>query len=52
MPYQVDPDFWRAEPVAEERLICSAGLECRDYPALMQAVAGLDVRVIISAGSY
>jgi glycosyltransferase involved in cell wall biosynthesis len=52
VPYQVDTDFWRPQPVAEERLICSAGLEFRDYPVLMRAVAGLDVRVVIGAASH
>jgi glycosyltransferase involved in cell wall biosynthesis len=52
IPYQVDTDFWRPQPVAEERLICSAGLEFRDYPSLMQAVDGLDVRVVIGAASH
>jgi glycosyltransferase involved in cell wall biosynthesis len=52
IPYQVDPDFWHPLPIAEERLICSAGLEFRDYPALMRAVDGLDVRVVIGAASH
>lgn len=51
MPYQVDTDFWRPQPVAEEALICSAGLEHRDYPTLFQAVEGLDVRVAVGAAS-
>jgi len=52
VPYQVDTDFWCPQPVSEERLICSAGLEFRDYPVLMQAVNGLDVRVVIGAASH
>lgn len=52
VPWQVDPDFWRPRPVPEERLICSAGLECRDYPVLMRAVDGMDVRVVIGASSH
>jgi glycosyltransferase involved in cell wall biosynthesis len=53
IPYQVDPDFWRPQPhVTEERLICSAGLEFRDYPTLARAVDGLDVRVVIGAASH
>src|SRR5581483_5820154 len=52
VPFQVDPDFWRPEPGAEERLICSIGLEFRDYPTLMQAVDGLDVQVMIGAASH
>ena len=53
MPYQVDTDFWRPqEGVPEERLICSAGLEHRDYPTLFRAVDGLDVRLVVGAASY
>jgi glycosyltransferase involved in cell wall biosynthesis len=52
LPYQVDTDFWCPQPVAEERLVCSAGLEFRDYPALMRAVDGLDVGVVIGAASH
>jgi glycosyltransferase involved in cell wall biosynthesis len=37
--------------VPQERLICAAGLERRDYATLMQAVDGLDVRVVIAAAS-
>ena len=51
IPYQVDADFWCPQPVAEERLICSAGLEFRDYPTLMSAVEGMDVEVVIGAAS-
>ena len=32
-------------------MICAAGLERRDYPTLMEAVDGLDVRVVIAAAS-
>jgi glycosyltransferase involved in cell wall biosynthesis len=53
VPYQVDTDFWRTpENTAEERLICSAGLEFRDYPTLARAVDGLEVRVVIGAASH
>src|SRR5579859_6531737 len=52
IPYQVDADFWCPQPVAEERLICSAGLEFRDYPTLVSAVEGLDVEVVIGAASH
>lgn len=52
IPYQVDADFWCPQPVAEERLICSAGLEFRDYPTLVSAVQGLDVEVVIGAASH
>jgi glycosyltransferase involved in cell wall biosynthesis len=52
VPYQVDVDFWHPLPVTEERLVCSAGLEFRDYPTLLCAVEGLDVRVVIGAASH
>jgi hypothetical protein len=52
VPYQVDTEFWKPQPVAEERLICSAGLEFRDYPTLMNAVGELNVRVVIGAASH
>jgi glycosyltransferase involved in cell wall biosynthesis len=52
VPYQVDVDFWRPLAVPEERLVCSAGLEFRDYPTLVRAVDGLDVRVVIGAASH
>jgi glycosyltransferase involved in cell wall biosynthesis len=52
VPYQVDTEFWQSQPIAEERLICSAGLEFRDYPTLVQAVDQLDVQVVIGAASH
>jgi glycosyltransferase involved in cell wall biosynthesis len=52
VPYQVDTDFWRPQPLAEERLVSSAGLEYRDYPTLSRAVDGLGVRVVIGAASH
>jgi glycosyltransferase involved in cell wall biosynthesis len=52
VPYQVDTRFWCPQPVAEERMICSAGLEFRDYQTLMKAVADLDLRVVIGAASH
>ena len=52
VPYQVDTQFWRPQHVPEERLICSAGLEFRDYPTLIEAVQDLDVHVVIGAASY
>ena len=32
-------------------MICTAGLEFRDYPTLIEAVRGLDARVVIAAAS-
>ncbi len=52
LPYQADTDFWKPLPVAEERLICSAGLEFRDYPTLVAAAQDLDVKVVIGAASH
>jgi glycosyltransferase involved in cell wall biosynthesis len=52
IPYQVDTTFWQLENTPEERLICSAGLEFRDYPTLVRAVEGLDVKVVIGAASH
>jgi glycosyltransferase involved in cell wall biosynthesis len=53
MPYQVDAGFWQpSSEVAEERLICSVGLEFRDYPTLLRAVDGLDLKVLIGAASH
>ena len=33
------------------RMICSAGLEWRDYPTLIEAVTGMDVEVRLAAAS-
>src|SRR5262249_54772927 len=53
LPYQADTEFWTPrDDVPEERMICSAGLEFRDYPTLVQAVDGLDVHVVIGAASH
>jgi len=50
-PYCVDTTFWRPCAVPEEQLIVTAGLEARDYETLLEAVKGLDVQVVIQAGS-
>jgi len=61
-PFMVDDRFFspeadgrrnerlEAERLAEPR-ICSVGLEFRDYPTLLEAVRGLDVRVVLAAAS-
>jgi glycosyltransferase involved in cell wall biosynthesis len=51
--FMVDSEFFAPGRVDVERrrLICSAGLERRDYPTLMEAVDGLDVDVVIAAAS-
>ena len=62
-PFMVDADFFapaQAGPAQETLhalvpgnvpVICAVGLEFRDYPTLMAAVKGLNVHVIIAAGS-
>lgn len=51
--FMVDTMFFDPQTVEVPRrkMICSAGLERRDYPTLMAAVAGLDVEVVIAAAS-
>ena len=56
-PFMVDTAFFAPqEPFAPDkadgrRVICSAGLEWRDYPTLLEAVRGLDVHVVVAAAS-
>ncbi len=61
-PFMVDADFFHPDQVTPQHtvegleldgrpLICAVGLEFRDYPTLMAAVEGLDVQVVIAAGS-
>jgi glycosyltransferase involved in cell wall biosynthesis len=52
-PFMVDTRFFSPDAVemARRRMICSAGLEFRDYPTLIQAVSGLDVDVVLAAAS-
>ncbi len=61
-PFMVDARFFspnqnsRVENLAdlidpEKPLICTAGLEYRDYPTLLAAVRGLNVQVVIAAAS-
>jgi glycosyltransferase involved in cell wall biosynthesis len=52
LPYQVDPDFWQPQPVPEEPVVSSAGLEFRDYPTLLTAADGLAARIVIGAASH
>jgi glycosyltransferase involved in cell wall biosynthesis len=51
--FMVDTEFFSPDKVqaTKRRMICSAGLERRDYPTLMDAVDGLDVEVVIAAAS-
>jgi glycosyltransferase involved in cell wall biosynthesis len=54
LPYQVDTAFWQPLPAigpgaAHSRpLILVPGHECRDYPTMVAALAGLDAEVRIS----
>jgi glycosyltransferase involved in cell wall biosynthesis len=53
-PFTVDTEFFAPDRVAAASgapMICTAGLERRDYPTLMEAVRGLDARVVIAAAS-
>ncbi len=62
-PFMVDDDFFSPSPLYEDirpeldlhypglPTICAVGLEFRDYPTLVEAVRGLDVQVVIAAGS-
>ena len=46
-PRKACPKLW----AIEKPVLCSVGLEFRDYPTLMEAVEGLDCEVIIAAAS-
>lgn len=55
-PFMVDTRFFAPDRVPPTRstdgpLICSVGLEARDYPTLLKAVRGLHARVVIAAAS-
>lgn len=52
VPYQTDERFWAPYDTPVKNQICSAGLEYRDYRTMIEAVAGLDVDVVIAAASY
>ena len=54
VPFMVDTEFFAPGSVAvadPARLVCSAGLEFRDYPTLVEAVRGVDVQVVLAAAS-
>jgi glycosyltransferase involved in cell wall biosynthesis len=51
LPYQADDRFWSPREGSTTAMICSAGLEFRDYHTLVKAVDGLDVQVVIAAAS-
>ncbi|MFV9503968.1 MAG: glycosyltransferase family 4 protein [Oscillochloridaceae bacterium umkhey_bin13] len=54
-PFMVDSHFFRpdaVQPMPRERpMICAVGLERRDYPTLLAAVADLPIDVVIAAAS-
>jgi glycosyltransferase involved in cell wall biosynthesis len=54
-PFTVDTAFFTADRVEtapdQPAMICTAGLEFRDYPTLLEAARGLDVRVVVAAAS-
>lgn len=56
LPYQVDTEFWKIENAqlnqAARPYICTAGLEFRDYPTLIEAVRGLEIDLKIGAASF
>lgn len=56
IPFMVDTEFFAPAPAGspgsgEPPMICSVGVEGRDYATLLEAVQGLDVRVIVAAAS-
>ena len=46
----IDQLFWRPEAV-ESDMICSVGMEARDYPTLVEALRGLELKCHIAAGA-
>ena len=53
-PFMVDTQFFSPErtEAKADRAISTAGLECRDYPTLIEAARGLDATVVIAAASH
>jgi glycosyltransferase involved in cell wall biosynthesis len=51
VPYFADADFWRPQPLPEEPLVVSAGLEHRDYVTLASACAAMPEQVFVAAAS-
>lgn len=60
-PFMVDARFFSPDRVTEKPpldlealsgpLICAVGLEFRDYPTLLEAIQGVEVTLVIAAGS-
>jgi glycosyltransferase involved in cell wall biosynthesis len=51
LPSQIEQDRTTKAASARAPMICAVGLEFRDYPTLLEAVRGLDIRVVIAAAS-
>lgn len=49
--FSMDARGVRPPPRKARPQTCAVGIEARDYPTLMQAVAGLDIDVVIAASS-
>lgn len=50
-PYQVDTNYWKPQSGPQDAMIATAGLECRDYITLIEAVAHSPLSVCIGASS-
>lgn len=46
-----DQRFWYPHPKVEKDMICSVGMEMRDYPTLVEALHPLDIRCHIAVGT-
>lgn len=51
IPFHADHRFYRPMALPERNMICSAGLEWRDYPTMIEAVRDLEVEVCLAAAS-
>jgi len=51
IPFHADHRFFYPMDIPEQKMICSAGLEWRDYPTMIEAVRDLDVEVRLGAAS-
>ncbi len=54
VPYQVDTTFWSPAEESDRvtPLVLAVGSEHRDHQTLVEAARGLDVRIVIAAGSH
>jgi glycosyltransferase involved in cell wall biosynthesis len=52
LQYQVDTLYWKPQSAPQGAMIATAGLECRDYLTLIEAVSGLPLSVCIGASSH